>query len=536
MHTVLKTAAAAACLAAATAVFGAVDLGTYKGCAATDADFEHLEIVPQGTADGPLKLAFDARDNNLVDVYFIEKNCRLKKYDAATKTVTLLGTLPCATGSEDGLVGLALDPNFKTDKTLFLNYSFLSSDKSESTYRISRFKLGGDGKLDLATEKVLLKIPSNRNHPHTAGAMMFDAYGDLWMAIGDNEQIEDGPANTADLRGGILRIHPDESARGYAIPKGNFGEALSARLKAAGNADLAAQYGDTNKVRREIYVKGTRNAYSLTVDPVRRWLTWGDVGPDQQKVADENNLVKDPYYMGWPYFAGEEDMGGISPYGSQVPTGNQRSGPVVKSDIQGVKQLPAIREPIFKRQEGCAMTGPIFRYDGSNPSPFQFPPQFDRKWMISGCDSYGFHLLTLDAAGESTTGDVKVFGNMSSNTLVDLKQGPDGALYYVNYGRGIDEIRYKGACKDPGLLPEKPVTTMAYRPMDADWGWLDSRRISITVPGAHEVRIMDIRGRTVMAFRGEGKKQYALTGITEPGLYQVRVKTEQGVVTRKLLR
>ena len=43
---------------------------------------------------------------------------------------------------------------------------------------------------------------------HTAGALAFDGYGDLAVAVGDNQQTDLGPANTADLRGGILRIHP----------------------------------------------------------------------------------------------------------------------------------------------------------------------------------------------------------------------------------------------------------------------------------------------------------------------------------------
>jgi hypothetical protein len=515
---------------------GAVDLGTYKGCAATDADFERTELVPLGTTNGPLKMSFDERENSLVDIYFIEKSGNLKKYDAVTKAVTVLGKINCATGNEDGLVGIALDPNFKTNRTLFVDYSFLSPDKTESTYRISRFKLGANGLLDMASEKILIKIPSSRDKWHTAGSMLFDAYGDLWMAIGDNEQIDGGPGNTADLRGGISRIHPDESAQGYSIPKGNFGEVISARFKAAGNASLAAEYADIAKVRPELYVKGTRNAYSITVDPVRRWLAWGDVGPDQGKVSEENNLVKEPYYMGWPYFAGEEDMAGIGLYGANVPAGNLRTGPLVKSNILGVKQLPAIREPIFKRNQGCAMTGPIFRYDGANSSPYQFPPQFDRKWMISGCDGFGFHLLSLDAAGETTTGDLKIFGAMNSNTLVDLKQGPDGALYYVNYGRGIDVIKYKGSCKDPALLAEKPNVAPIISVVNSDWLRVDANQIEISLPGFHEIQIVDIQGRTVMAFSGGGEKAYSMTALSKSGLYHIRVKSEIGTVVRKIFR
>jgi hypothetical protein len=199
----------------------AVDLGTYKGCSATDADFEQVHLT---TGSGALKLAFDDWGGGLVDVYFIEKGGTFKKYDASSKTVAQLGKVTVATGNEDGLVGLALDPAFKTNRFVYFMYSFLSADSTESTYRISRFNLGADGKLVSTSEKILIRIPSERNNWHTAGSMQFDAYGDLWIAIGDNETTDLGPGNTADLRGGILRIHPDGSPRGYGIPKGNFGE------------------------------------------------------------------------------------------------------------------------------------------------------------------------------------------------------------------------------------------------------------------------------------------------------------------------
>ena len=71
-------------------------------------------------------------------------------------------------------------------------------------------------------------------------------------------------------------------------------------------------------------------------------------------------------------------MGGVKPYGSEVPSGKSRSGPTNTSGAGGVVQLPAITEPIFKRQQACAMTVPIFRYDGSKPSARQFPTQVNR--------------------------------------------------------------------------------------------------------------------------------------------------------------
>ncbi len=521
----------------------AVDLGTYKGCAATDADFE---MSPLTATSGVLKLAFDDKGGGLTDVYFIEKGGNFKKYDASARKVLTLGKITVPTGVEDGLVGVALDPNFKSNRNVFFMYSFLSEDKTtESTFRISRIPLGVNGNLDLATEKVLIKIPSRRNLYHTAGSMQFDAYGDLWVAIGDNESLDWGPANTSDLRGGIIRIHPDGSPRGYTIPKGNFGEAIAARFQKQGMGAMAALYSDTSKVRPEIYVKGTRNAYTLTLDPVRRWLAWGDVGPDQHKISEEYNLVKEPYYMGWPYFAGEEDMAGVDPYNyhlgrNPISAGSTRLAPINKNDsTRGVKQLPPIREPIFKRLEGCAMTGPIFRYDGSNPSASQFPPQFNRKWLVSGCDNYGFHLLTLNEAGDSVTSEVKIFSGNATNTMVDMKQGPDGAVYIANYNAGIDVIRYTGTCKDPSLLPEMPTAIAApdarIRPLK-ELMTLDRQSLSVLTEGPHEVRILDLQGREAVSFRGSGPTSYALPALSAKGVFRILIRTESGSASAEMVR
>ncbi len=517
-------------------VWSQVDLGTYKGCSATDTDFTYTKLVT-GSAQ-PLKVAFDLQPNNAVDLYFVEKGGVLKMRTASTGLVTTLGYLPVATGNEDGLVGIALDPGFKTSKTLFLMYSF--SGGTESTFRISRFMLNGTGKLDLTSEKILIKINSVRGRWHTAGAMVFDAYGDLWVTIGDNEEQERGPANTADMRGGIIRIHPDKSPKGYSIPTGNFGATMAERY-ATSNPTLSAQYADTLKALPEIYIKGTRNAYTLNLDPVRRWAVWGDVGPDQGAVSEEYNLEKAPDYMGWPYFAGSQSMGGVVPYGNvgmpAVPTGIVKTAPVNNfAGLTGIKSLPAVKDPIYAKKQSCAMAGPIFRYNGDNStSPSQFPPQMDRKWIIADCNQVnGFHLLTLNAAGDAVTANIALFSAFATGQLTDLKQGPEGALYVVNQGSGtIDVIRYKGACQDASLKLEVPVTELTSHANKTDWLKVASHSVSIWAPGPHSIRVVDLNGKTVYGISSEGVKTHTVP-FTGTGLQYLVVTTRQGTFTTAL--
>jgi cytochrome c len=104
--------------------------------------------------------------------------------------------------------------------------------------------------------------------------MTFDAHGNLFLSTGDNTNphatgyapIDQRPgrgpwdaqkssANTNDLRGKILRIHPEPNGT-YTIPEGN--------LFAKG----------TPKTRPEIYTMGHRNPYRISVDKHTGFLYW----------------------------------------------------------------------------------------------------------------------------------------------------------------------------------------------------------------------------------------------------------------------
>jgi glucose/arabinose dehydrogenase len=46
---------------------------------------------------------------------------------------------------------------------------------------------------------------------------------------------------------------------------------------------FASMYTDAEKqkIKPEIYTMGHRNAYTISVDTVKKSLSWGDVGPDE---------------------------------------------------------------------------------------------------------------------------------------------------------------------------------------------------------------------------------------------------------------
>jgi hypothetical protein len=190
------------------------------------------------------------------------------------------------------------------------------------------------------------------------------------------------------------------------------------------------------------------------------------------------------------------------------------------------------------------MGGPIFLYNGANASPTQFPPQFNRKWLVSDCNGsgYGYRLLSFDADGNTVVGGdaLKIFAGSNvhqSTSVVDMKQGPDGSLYIVDWGQGgIYRVDYTGTCKDESLLPEQPtIVTPSGRAFAENPIEVHGRALLVSLEGSYVIRVIDISGRTVYATGGQGKRSYELPALNRSGIFQVEVGSRDGVFTRRLV-
>ena len=193
---------------------------------------EATELATELTRPMELDVAPDGR------VFFIELDGLLKVYQPTTAAVEVVAKLDVFNEQENGLIGLALDPNFNETQHIFLQYS----PPKYPGQHISRFTLK-NGKLDMASEKVLLKFEEQRVECcHHAGSLEFGPDGNLFIGTGDNthpggdshgyapidEREDKSPwdaqksaANTNQLSGKILRIRPT-AAGGYEIPEGNL--------------------------------------------------------------------------------------------------------------------------------------------------------------------------------------------------------------------------------------------------------------------------------------------------------------------------
>lgn len=420
-------------------------------------------------------------------VLYAERKGKLKLFNPATNKMEVIAEFNVSreyvskTGErsegEDGLQGVILDHNYAKNHWIYVYYS----PKEKSVNRLSRFTWTG-GKLDKRTEKVMLDVAVQREECcHVGGGMVFDKTGNLYLSTGDNTfsrssdgftPIDERPGesprdaqkssgNTNDLRGKILRIYPKPDGS-YDIPDGN--------LFPKG----------TPKTRPEIYTMGNRNPWRLTIDSKTGWLFWGEVGPDGSnssdlrgpKSYDEFNVAKEAGNYGWPYFIGEEAYRDYNFATKESGEWWDPAKPVNNSpNNTGLNNLPPAVSPLiwypYANSEEFPLTGsggrsavggPIFHQaDFSKTAKSLFPAYYEGKWLVTDWVRGWILSVTLDDQGKFVSME-RFLPDLTLHGPIDMKFGPDGALYVLEYGNGyfkdnpeaeLIKIEYNGGNRKP---------------------------------------------------------------------------------------
>ncbi|GAA3453141.1 PA14 domain-containing protein [Dactylosporangium matsuzakiense] len=231
---------------------------------------------------------------------------------------------------------------------------------------------------------------------HVGGSIRFGPDGKLYFAVGDNGY----PPNAQDLsnpHGKILRINPDGS-----IPADN---------------PFAGQPGKLGA----IWAYGFRNPWRFQFDAATGRLYAGDVG---DYTWEELNLVVRGGNYGWPVHEGR-CASACAGYTDPVTAYNHDGG------------------------SGAVTAGPV--YHGT-----QFPAEYAGS-LFFGDYSRGFiRRAVLDADGQVAR--VEDF-DPEAGSVVDLKVGPDGALYYLTYFPGqLYRVAYSPAGSAPTVHAAADVT------------------------------------------------------------------------------
>lgn len=205
----------------------------------------------------------------------------------ATDTILDIRDRVLSSGNEEGLLSVALDPRFDSNRWVWTYYSMTSPRRSV----LVRYTAGANGVIDKASALVVLEQAQPFSN-HNGGAIWFGPDGLLYLGYGDGGSGGDPQGNGQNLGtllGKIIRIDVRNSSAGeaYRIPQDN---PFVSRPGAKG----------------EIWAYGLRNPWRMAFDRATGTLWVADVG---QGEVEEISTVRRGDNLGWKIMEGDRCYG-----------------------------------------------------------------------------------------------------------------------------------------------------------------------------------------------------------------------------------
>lgn len=299
-----------------------------------------------------------------------------------------LTTLHVSTESERGLLGIVVDPNFATNKFIYVYYTTAPGAKNYSgspENRVSRLKrrLNQPG----FKEKILLDhIPSTSGN-HNAGDIHWGFDGKLFISVGESGCCPEDAQGLDTLRGKILRINPNGT-----IPRDN-------------------PFYNTAGARKETYAYGFRNPWRFARRESNQSYVVADVGQHTWEEIDSLGAGKN---YGWPDYEGPCPKQNLACDPDSVNYGSTTKPIHWYNHISGT-------------ETGTVIAGGVFA-EGSN-----YPAPYADAYFYGDTGAGWVHGLTMDGSN-NVTGQ---FEFDDPGSPVSFARDADGNVYVVNHNDGV---------------------------------------------------------------------------------------------------
>jgi glucose/arabinose dehydrogenase len=296
---------------------------------------------------------------------------------------------------ERSLIGIVVDPHFASNNHYYVFYTA----KSPLRDRVSRFTASGNT-TDLSTELVIWQDDKVSSDIHHGGGLLFGPDGKLYISVGDGHDTKPGLSHDSqtltNFKGKILRFNPDGT-----IPVDN------------------PFHDGTGPNYDTIWARGLRNPFRLSYDSQTQRVVVFDVGGG---AFEEINVGVPGANYGWPL-------------------------------CEGSCQTSGMTNPLFAYShngQDAAIGGGVI-YTGT-----QFPQEYRGNLFYGDYVLGWIRTLTFQANG-AVASDIPFAPPIGSDgpagSVVDFKQGPDEALYYVDIGAGaVKRIGYHSGNRPPVIL------------------------------------------------------------------------------------
>lgn len=202
-------------------------------------------------------------------------------------------------GNEEGLLGLAFDPQYASNRTFYVHYSAASPRRSVFVRYLA--EVANPDAADLASAAIVLTVAQPYEN-HNGGWLGFGPDGHLYVALGDGGSGDDpqqNGQNLGTLLGKMLRLDVRGQAT-YAIPADN-------------------PFVGVGGARGEIWCYGLRNPWRASFDRNTGDLWAGDVGQGQREEVDR---IRRGGNYGWRLYEGNRshlNPGGTPPTALDAP-------------------------------------------------------------------------------------------------------------------------------------------------------------------------------------------------------------------------
>jgi len=287
-------------------------------------------------------------------------------------------------GNEQGLLSVALPPDFATSGVFYVNYTDRYGDTVVARYRLQKDDLY---QADPNSEEIILRIEQPAAN-HNGGQLQFGPDGYLYIGMGDGGRAGDPWGNAQNpqvLLGKMLRIDV-LSAGPYRIANDN-------------------PFVGRHDVRSEIWALGLRNPWRFSFDRLTGDLYIADVGQDRHEEVS---------------FQPGGSPGGEN-YGWDVMEGGQCFEPATGCDPTGLV-LPVAE---YDHTWGCSITGG-YVYRGA-----RYPQMYGVYFFGDFCSGRIWGLWREPSDRWKTVLLLETEVNISS-----FGEDAAGELYVLGYGDG----------------------------------------------------------------------------------------------------
>ena len=276
---------------------------------------------------------------------------------------------------QGGLLGVALDPDFTTNRIIYFVFSEPVASGNHAAVAKARLR---EDETAIENATVIYRVtPTYQGNLHNGGKLLFNKEGNLFVTSGERSDIATRPLaqdNTTSL-GKILLITKTGQAvtDPLMLPKPN--------------------------TRPEIFSSGHRNPLGIAIHPTTGELWEAEMGP---KGGDEINIISRGINYGWPV----------------ITYGIEYNGATIG---EGLTRKTGYEQPVYYWDPSISPGGIAF-YTSNNI------PEWTNNLFVASLSAK--HIIRLQLNGNMVVGEERLLA-AEDQRFRDVCMGKDGKLYAI---------------------------------------------------------------------------------------------------------